>query len=412
MTRENRCIDDVKKELYITTTLNNISIMINSTTTTINGMTNADQLTLLVVPVTTVLLSMCFFVISGNSIGIRFAPCFIPLKRRLQTLSVALIFPILAGTYCTILYFYLFFSSYTSVYLKSLLFIYGVYCFSSRTPARGGYENIPGIKKIAQNLPVFKYAFEYFGKGTSKVVKGFDGTFDSSKNYLFAYHPHGVIGLGAAFTFSTKATNFSTLFPGLNVSLCMLKAMFYVPFYREFLLACGGLSCGKKTCINTLKNGGPGRSICLLVGGAREAMDAVPKTNNFTVLKRKGFVKVAMEAGASIVPVIGFGENDLFTPVTNTVVKKYQNLFHKTIGFFFPVYYGRGMFQYNFGMLPYRRQLTVVIGEPIDCSGFAGNIDNEKVDEIHATYLKSLQSLYDKHKEKYELPGATPMTFK
>ena len=56
MTRENKCIDDVKKELYITTTLNNISIMINSTTMAMNGMTNADQLTLLVVPVTTVLL--------------------------------------------------------------------------------------------------------------------------------------------------------------------------------------------------------------------------------------------------------------------------------------------------------------------------------------------------------------------
>eukprot|EP00943_MAST-04B_sp_MAST-4B-sp1_P000247 g247.t1 len=141
-------------------------------------------------------------------------------------------------------------------------------------------------------------------------------------------------------------------------------------------------------------------------------MDAVPKTNDFTLLKRKGFVKVAMESGASIVPVIGFGENDLFTPVKVNIVKQYQSFLHKTLGFFFPIFYGRGMFQYNFGFLPYRRQITVVIGEPLDCSGHVGKVTNKSVDEIHARYLTALQNLYDKHKDQYELPGAKPMTLK
>ena len=398
---------------------NNVSNM-----TVANVVANSDKLVLFVLPLTTILFSMSFIAFSSSTCNkndneatenrwkLRFAPCFIPLRRRLQTCSMALIFPVLAGTYCTILWFFLVFSSYTGIYFKTLLLLYGVYCFTSRSPSRNGYNNISWLKKFVSNLFIFKLAFEYLGKGKSKVVKGFDTPFDSSKNYLFAYHPHGIIGIGAAFTFSTNATNFSDLFPGLNVSLCMLKAMFFVPFYREFLLASGGLSCGRNTCISTLKNGGPGRSICLLVGGAREAMDAVPKTNDFTVLKRKGFVKVAMESGASIVPVIGFGENDLFTPVKVDIVKQYQSFFHKTLGFFVPIFYGRGMFQYNFGFLPYRRQVTVVIGEPLDCSGHVGKVTNERVDEIHAKYLKMLQKLYDKHKDQYELPGAKPMTFK
>ena len=198
----------------------------------------------------------------------------------------------------------------------------------------------------------------------------------------------------------------------------MLKAMFYVPFYREFLLASGCLSCGRNTCINTLKNGAPGRSICLLVGGAREAMDAKPMTNDFTVKNRKGFVRVALLSGARIVPTIGFGENDLLEQVNSGIVHKIQKTILETIGFFIPVFYGRGVFQYNFGLLPHRRQITVVFGEPIDCGEVfdQDQINSQefksKVDEIHGIYLKRLQKLYDTHKSKYELPGAKPMSFK
>jgi len=34
------------------------------------------------------------------------------------------------------------------------------------------------------------------------------------KNYLFCYHPHGVISLGAVGNFCTEATAFSDKFPG------------------------------------------------------------------------------------------------------------------------------------------------------------------------------------------------------
>ena len=59
---------------------------------------------------------------------------------------------------------------------------------------------------------------------------------------------------------------------------------------------------------NLFENSGgiPGRSICLAVGGAREAFDAIPHKMDLTLKTRKGFVAVAVQAGASIVPVIGF----------------------------------------------------------------------------------------------------------
>jgi hypothetical protein len=35
----------------------------------------------------------------------------------------------------------------------------------------------------------------------------------------------------------------------------------------------------------------------------------------FTILHRKGFIKLALETKSSLVPVIGFGENDVFDTV-------------------------------------------------------------------------------------------------
>ena len=58
---------------------------------------------------------------------------------------------------------------------------------------------------------------------------------------------------------------------------------------------------------------GSGRSIALAVGGALESLHVVPGSMDIIAKRRQGFVRLACETGASIVPVISFGENDLFT---------------------------------------------------------------------------------------------------
>lgn len=71
----------------------------------------------------------------------------------------------------------------------------------------------------------------------------------------------------------------------------------------------------------------PGRSILLAVGGASEALHAHPKTFDLVLGRRKGFVRIAVETGASLVPVISFGENDLFEtflPNPKSILARFQ----------------------------------------------------------------------------------------
>jgi 2-acylglycerol O-acyltransferase 2 len=58
----------------------------------------------------------------------------------------------------------------------------------------------------------------------------------AEKTYIFGYHPHGIIGLGAWVNFITEANGFSQLFPGLDLRVCTLSTNFRMPLYREFLL--------------------------------------------------------------------------------------------------------------------------------------------------------------------------------
>ena len=46
-------------------------------------------------------------------------------------------------------------------------------------------------------------------------------------------------------------------------------------------------------------------------GGAAEALDAHPGKLELTLRKRKGFVRIALQTGASLVPSLAYGENDL-----------------------------------------------------------------------------------------------------
>ncbi len=62
-------------------------------------------------------------------------------------------------------------------------------------------------------------------------------------------------------------------------------------------------------------------------------------------------------------PCFSFGENDLFDQVNNpegSMLKWVQRHLTKLLGFSVPIFQGRGIFNYTFGLLPRRRPITTV----------------------------------------------------
>src|SRR5262249_27142292 len=151
------------------------------------------------------------------------------------------------------------------------------------TPRRGGRPS-----NFVKRWTIWRYFAAYF---PVKLVKTCD--LDPAHNYLFCYHPHGIISVGAVAGIATEANCFSQQFPGIDMRLGTLDMNFFIPGFRDYLMAGGFVSVSKPSCIFNLTRA-PGAAMLIVIGGAQESLDAHPGTNRLTLAKRRGFIRVAL----------------------------------------------------------------------------------------------------------------------
>ncbi|KAI0075339.1 DAGAT-domain-containing protein [Panus rudis PR-1116 ss-1] len=318
--------------------------------------------------------------------SIEFAPSKIPKRRRLQTLAVATWSTSIV--IATFLFFFL--ASYPPVW--PFLAIYLLWIHLDSSPEHGGRTS-PTFRSFV----FWKYFAEYYPASFLKTCD-----LPPDRPYVFGYHPHGIIGMGAICTFATEALGFSKAFPGITPHLLTLASNFRVPFYRDMILAMGICSVSKQSCSNILK-GGPGQSITIVVGGAAESLSAHPGTADLTLRKRLGFIKVAIQHGADLVPVFSFGENDIYDQMPNdkgTTLYKVQKKFQQVFGFTLPLFHGRGLLNYNLGLLPYRRRIVAVIGRPIPVEKCA-QPTLEEIRRVQEQYIDELMWIWNTYKDEF-----------
>ncbi|EPE32631.1 hypothetical protein GLAREA_07765 [Glarea lozoyensis ATCC 20868] len=326
--------------------------------------------------------------------GIRFAPMNIPLQRRLQTLVVLL------HTLCIAISVSIFFFLCAIPLFWPLLIPYMIYCLTSKASTSGTHSH---RLEFLRRSPVWSLFASYFPARLHRSQE-----LPPTRKYIFGYHPHGIISMGAFGAFATEALGFSQLFPGIKNTLLTLDSNFRIPLYRDYALAMGLSSVSKESCENLLSRGGPnnegmGRAITIVVGGARESLDAQPYTLRLVLKRRKGFVKMAIRTGADLVPVLAFGENDLydqFSAESHPRIHKFQLLVKKMLGFTIPLFHARGVFNYDVGLMPYRRPLNIVVGKPITVAQ-SGKPSQEEIDRVHEEYVTELERLWDLWKDKF-----------
>jgi len=273
----------------------------------------------------------------------------------------------------------------------------GWYTFVDKAPKSGG-RFLPTLRQRS----FWRHFASYFPIQLTRTAE-----LDPTRNYIFGYHPHGIISLGALCNFATDATGFAKLFPGIDLRLLTLDMNFRIPFFREYLLGLGVNDASRGSCLGNLKRG-PGASIMLVVGGARESLETKPGHADLVLSKRKGFVKMALRTGASLVPVFSFGENDVFGVYHSDGAMSWQLKMQKKLGFAVPFFFGRALtggilhrlFGLNVGVMPLRVPIHSVVGNPIHLEQVKEPTD-EQVDKAHAQYIEELQRIYTEFKDEY-----------
>lgn len=329
----------------------------------------------------------------------RWAPLNVPLQRRLQTLAV------LWHTLTIPFFLTLFFLLCAIPLTWPLLIPYLIYTLLVSDEATSG--TLSRRSNWLRRSKFWSAFASYFPARLHRTVE-----LEPTRKYIFGYHPHGIISHGAFAAFATEALGFSDLYPGITNTLLTLDANFRVPFYRDYALAMGLASVSRESIENLLSTGGHngegmGRAVTIVVGGARESLDAHPHSLRLVLNSRKGFVKIAIRMGADLVPVLAFGENELYDQVDSVEhpwIYKLQILIKKMMGFTVPLFHARGIFNYDVGLLPYRRPVNVVVGRPIKIiqqGGKDGKVEEAYLDQVHAEYVEELKRIWDTYKDVF-----------
>ncbi|KAL3081371.1 hypothetical protein niasHT_039848 [Heterodera trifolii] len=237
------------------------------------------------------------------------------------------------------------------------------------------------------------------------------------RNYIFSAHPHGILGTSSTILFSTNGLNFRRLFPGIKMHPVTLGMNFWIPFRREFILALRIISSDRESINYVLSLPKEGNAVGMAPGGAAEALEAHPGSHRLILANRKGFIKLAIQNGASIVPVYHFGETDLYNQVNNSdgsLIRKIQRSLKASKWPTFPLAYGQNELAavlsdewcaklptwLRRGLMPYRRRIVTIVGAPMDVEKVSTPSD-ELVNKVHAEYCARLRELFNAHKVKH-----------
>jgi 2-acylglycerol O-acyltransferase 2 len=283
----------------------------------------------------------------------------------------------------------------------------------------------------------------------------------ADQNYVLGYHPHGIISVGAFCAFATDSARtldltatttktedppttttttttteqqssrqqrrgFSSLFPGIDRRILTLRQNFTTPFLREYFLWMGACESSKEAFRNILGESGSSSAVVVVVGGAAESLMVQEGCMDLILQTRRGFVREAIMAGAHLVPVLGFGESDLYHVIDvdeTSIMARIQRTVKQLTGMAMPMFRGRSVFLRNYGIMAKRTPVCVVVGAPIappklehPNGEFAPNIDR-KTDEAlnedgkllmewHAKYVAALTELEKKyHNATWNIPG-------
>lgn len=274
--------------------------------------------------------------------------------------------------------------------LRYLLIFYSTWCILDRKMIFCRRMISQQCRERLRHLPGFHLVSHYFPVTLIKTKEISPG----GGPYIFLYHPHGIISMGANVALNTNGCFFDQTFPGIVRWAVTLNVCFCLPLFREWITILGFIGADRRTLVTVLQK--QGDSLVLVPGGAVEAL--YTDHNKFRLVgSRRGFIRLALETGAKPVPVLGFGENQAFAVAKpsepGSKMFMLQRSLCKLLSFSTPILTSP---------FPQRKPIHVVVGQPIVFNSLQAKLTGKTLEEAcFQEYKLALENLYNEHKSMY-----------
>jgi len=198
---------------------------------------------------------------------------------------------------------------------------------------------------------------------------------------IYLFHPHGMFSLAHFFHIGTRLTDWSIR----PIQGTAIHWLWWIPFGKELLESLDFVSTDYLPMKTVLEEG---KALSVSLGGVREIMFNEAGVMKLNIGSKRGIFRMALETGVPLVPVLVYGENELYeVPKSFLWLSKYGLIWP------FPTL-ASCMNWFSLVHGPLENPVVSVIGKPI--APGSGPATEEEVDDLRKRYIESLRALYKK----------------
>ncbi|KAJ0394416.1 hypothetical protein ATCC90586_003913 [Pythium insidiosum] len=226
------------------------------------------------------------------------------------------------------------------------------------------------------------------------VSKYFDGKIireaplDPKQHYIMGFHPHGIMATTAMWIQFSQV--WRDTFPGVHAHILSASVLHQIPWSRDVLQYFGAREVTRQAFSLTLEEK---KSVMLVPGGQAEMLEQQSGQREVRIYTHhKGFIRLAIEYGVPLVPILSFKEGETMDNVKAPIVQRW---FVRKLAFPFPYFpYGRFLLP-----IPRKISLAVAVGAPLHVEQ-KSKPTAEDVDAVHAQYFARIREMFEKHKDE------------
>ncbi|CAK0786261.1 hypothetical protein CVIRNUC_009474 [Coccomyxa viridis] len=201
-------------------------------------------------------------------------------------------------------------------------------------------------------------------------------------HYLLAEFPHTVYPMGSWLGLPICGRPGTGIPKNLRGGIA--SVLFALPIIKHNYAWAGCMPAEYKRMLKHMRE--PGASLSVIPEGIKGIfLSQHPEREEAYLTRRKGFVKLAIQGGADLVPVYHLGQTQLLTFWGTESISRSWRM---SVGLFWGAY----------GLpLPRKSQIISLVGAPIPVQQVE-NPTQEQIDELHAKFTVALQKLFDNNK--------------